>query len=92
MKFAPIVLAALAMACSKAPTLIDGSSAETFAQTIEEARRDLPIKDRLTFDAALHNPVGRRFSAGDLDEAIRQSYHGMTAAQVVADARARGIG
>ena len=37
-------------ACSKAPTIIDGSSPEVFAKSTEKARRDLPIKDRLTFD------------------------------------------
>ena len=53
---AALVALGLAVACSRAPTVIDGSSAEAFASTTEQARRDLPIKDRLTFDAALHNP------------------------------------
>jgi hypothetical protein len=86
-----ILLAALAMACSKAPTVIDGSSPESFAKSTEKARRDLPIKDRLTFDAALHSPGGLRFGNKDPEAMAREAYHGMSAADVVADARARGI-
>ena len=81
----------LGAACSKAPTVIDGSSPEAFAETTEKARRDLPIKDRLTFDAALRNSGGLRFSIRDSDAAAREAYHGMTAFDVVADAKARGI-
>lgn len=88
-----VALAAVALlaACSKAPTVIDGSSPEAFAETTEDARRDLPIKDRLTFDAALHNPGGLRFGNKDAEAMTREAYHGMTAFDVVADARARGI-
>ena len=81
----------LAVACSKAPTIIDGSSPELFAKTTEKARRDLPVKDRLTFDAALRNTGGLRFSTKDPETQAREAYHGMTAFDVVADARARGI-
>lgn len=81
----------LAMACSKAPTIIDGSSPAAFAKTTEKARRDLPIKDRLTFDAAMRNTGGQRFSNNDREAMAREAYHGMTAFDVVADARARGI-
>ena len=81
----------LAAACSKAPTIIDGSSPQTFAETTEKARRDLSIKDRLIFDAALRNPGGRRYSSKDIEAVAREAYHGMTAADVVGDARARGI-
>ena len=86
-------LAALALlaACSRDPIVIDGSSPESFARTTEKARRDLPIKDRLTFDAALRNPGGPRFSTKDLEGAARESYHDMTAFDVVADAKARGL-
>lgn len=80
-----------ALACSKAPTVVDGSTLETFAKTTEQARRDLPIKDRLTFDAALRNPGGLRYSTKDPDTMARQAFHGMTAFDVVADAKARGI-
>lgn len=77
--------------CSQAPTVIDGTSPATFATTTEQARRNLPIKDRLTFDAALRNPGGRSYANSDQEAMARQAYHGMTAFDVVADARARGI-
>ena len=81
----------LAAACSKAPTVIDGSSPAAFVETTERARRDLPIKDRLTFDAALKNSGGLRYSTKDPEAVARSAYNGMTAFDVVADARARGI-
>ena len=84
------VLAVLS-ACSKAPTVIDGTTPETFEQSTEKARRDLPIKDRLLFDAALKNPGGRRYGNNDMQSLAREAYSGMTAFDVVADARARGI-
>lgn len=86
-----LVIAAFIAGCSKTPTIIDGSSPQAFEQSIEKARRDLPIKDRLTFDAALRNPGGPRYSTKDLEALSRQAYHGMTAFDVVADAKARGI-
>ena len=82
---------ALAAACSKAPTIIDGSSPEVFAKTTEKARRDLPIRDRLIFDAAMHNPGGMRYGNKDPDSMAREAYHGMTAKDVIEDANARGI-
>ncbi len=81
----------LLAACSKAPTVIDGSTPETFAKTTERARRDLPIKDRLIFDTAIRTIGGRRHANNDPDAMARQTFHGMTAADVVADAEARGI-
>ena len=93
MRFLPVLmLIALLGACSKELTVIDGSSERAFEKTTEKARRDLPIKDRLTFDAALHNPGGVGFgNRGDTAAAARQAYGGMTAVDVVADARVRGI-
>lgn len=87
------VFAALALlaACSNAPTIIDGTSPAAFSKTTEKARRDLAIKDRLAFDAALRNPGGRRYGQNDIEALARQAYHGMNAHDVVADARARGI-
>ena len=81
----------LAAACTKAPTVIDGSSPQAFAETTEKARRDLPIKERLTFDAALRNPGGRRYVDRDVEATAREAFNGMTAFEVVADAKARGI-
>ena len=92
MKWLPAIAAlAVLAACSNTPTVIDGTSAESFAKTTEKARRDLPIKDRLTFDAALHNPGGVGFGRRDTAAASRQAYNGMTAVDVVEDARVRGI-
>ena len=88
-----VAFAALAIvaACSRAPTVIDGSSPAAFQDSTEKARRDLPIKDRLAFDAALRNPGGRRYGQNDVEALAREAYNGMTARDVVADARARGI-
>ena len=91
MRFAAALVALVLAACSRTPTVIDGSSPEAFAETTEQARRDLPIKERLIFDAALHNPGGLRFGAKDKQAMAREAYHGMTAFDVVADAEARGI-
>ncbi len=86
-----IAFAGLLAACSSDATIIDGSTPERFAQTTEKARRDLPIKDRLTFDAAINTVGGRRYADKDPDATARDLYNGMTAADVVADAHARGI-
>jgi hypothetical protein len=91
MKYRLFLFAALLAACTRTPTVIDGSTAETFAETTEDARRDLPIKDRLTFDAAIRTVGGRRYADNDPDALARQTVHGMTAAEVVADAHVRGI-
>jgi hypothetical protein len=81
-----LVLAAAALAaCDKDPVVIDGSTPGNFARTVEDARRDLPVKDRLAFDAALRTPPGKRIS-DNADEAAalaRNTYDGMTAAEVV---------
>ena len=92
MKWLPAIAAlAVLAACSNTPTVIDGTSVESFVKTTEMARRDLPIKERLTFDAAIHNPGGRRYGNNDIEGVAREAYHGMTAFDVVADAKARGI-
>jgi len=91
MKYRLLLMAALLAACSKTPTVIDGSTAETFAETTEDARRDLSIKDRLTFDAAIRTVGGRRYANNDPEAMARQTFHGMTAKDVVVDARLRGI-
>lgn len=86
------MLVAALTACSSAPpTIIDGSSPETFAATTEQARRDLGVRDRLTFDTALNTIGGRRHANNDPQAMARRTFGGMTAADVVADAHARGI-
>ena len=80
------ILAALALtACGKDPVVIDGSSPENFVETTEAARRDLPVADRLAFDTALKSPPGKRISDSEAEAAqvARQTYDGMTAAEVV---------
>lgn len=90
-RWAPLLAFAALAACSKAPTVLDGSSREAFDRTAQDARRDLSISDRLLFDAALKAPPGNRYSTKDPDRLKREAYDGMTAADVVADARARGM-
>ena len=89
MRFAGLAALALLSACAeREPTVIDGSSAEAFEQTTKQARRDLPDADRLLFDRALRTIGGRRHSA-DPEALARVTFDGMTAAEVVADQRAR---
>ena len=84
-------LAALSIAaCSEAePTVIDGSSPETFEVTTKQARRELPDADRLVFDRALRTVGGRWHGAPDEEGLARTTFDGMTAAQVVEDQKAR---
>ena len=86
----PVIALGIA-ACDRAPVVIDGSSPEAFAKTTEKARRDLPIRDRLTFDTAIRTVGGRRYADNDPDAMARQTFNGMTAVDVVEDAHARGI-
>jgi hypothetical protein len=88
---APLALALLLLAAceSRPPTLIDGSSAETFNKTTAAARRDLPDADRLDYDRALASVGTRRFGTGDPDALARTTFDGMTAEQVVKDYRDR---
>lgn len=86
-----IVIALCLAACTQKPTVIDGSTPEAFAATTEAARRDLSVRDRLTFDTALRSIGGRRYANNDPDALARQTFNGMTAADVVGDAHARGI-
>jgi hypothetical protein len=84
--FAALLLAA----CSaREPTVIDGSSADSYAKTVAAARRDLPDADRLAFDRAIKTVGGRRYATRDPDALARVTFNGMTAADVVADQRAR---
>jgi hypothetical protein len=80
----------LLAACTKPePVLIDGSSAQRFEQTAAEARRQLPDADRITFDRAIRTVGGRRHAERDQAALARLTFDGMTAAEVVADQRAR---
>ncbi len=84
------VLAAALVLCVAAcgnsqPTVIDGSSAQAFEETSQQARRDLPDADRLDYDTALKSPPGRRYgqSEAEVETLARDAYNGMTAREVV---------
>ncbi len=88
---AGMVVAVLLAACTEQSfVVIDGSSAVRFEQTSAEARRQLPDGDRIIFDQALRTIGGRRHSERDQAALARVTFDGMTAAEVVADQRARG--
>ena len=76
--------------CSEQPaTTIDGSSPDAFAQSIDAARRDLPVADRLQFDRAIATVPARRYGNRHPEAAARSAFDGMTAADVVAVERER---
>jgi len=80
----------LASACgvdASAPTVIDGSSAATFDQTLSPAKADLGPKDRLKFEAALSEFKARTFakanSRQEYQELLRKGLNGLTAPRIV---------
>jgi hypothetical protein len=82
--------AAFLAACSAEPaTIIDGSTEQCFEQTTAAARRELSIADRLEFDRALAGIPARRYADHDPTALRRRTFDGMTAAEVVAEQRAR---
>lgn len=86
----PLLALALLAGCGpSAPTVIDGTSQESFEQSAAMARRDLPAGDRLDFDRALATVPTRRFGASDADQLRRTTFDKMTAAEVVEDYRQR---
>ncbi len=90
MRFGAAFLGLLLMGCgSQEPVVIDGTSPQAFERTTAEARRELPDADRLLFDRALRTIGGRRHAERDPAALARVTFDGMTAAQVVADERAR---
>ena len=90
MRLAAAFLCVLLMGCgSQEPVVIDGSSPEAFERTTAQARRQLPDAERLLFDRAIRTVGGRRHAERDPAALARVTFDGMTAAQVVADERAR---
>ena len=83
------VLLLLAACGREEPVMIDGSSQHAFERTTAEARRQLPDAERLLFDRAIRTVGGRRMANRDPAALARVTFDGMTAAQVVADQRAR---
>ena len=90
MRAFPAALMLMLAACGKQDAVvIDGSSPKAFERTTAEARRQLPDADRLLFDRAMRTIGGRRHGERDPAALARVTFDGMTAAQVVADERAR---
>jgi hypothetical protein len=80
----------LATACGvgdSAPTVIDGSSAATFDQTLSAAKADLGPKDRVKFEAALSEFKARAFAKADSRQEyqmlLRKGLNGLTAPRIV---------
>jgi hypothetical protein len=86
------LLLALAACEQEQPVVIDGSSPQRFEQSTQAARRQLPDAERLQFDRALRTVGGRRMANRDAAALARLTFDGMTAAEVVADQRAREPG
>jgi hypothetical protein len=86
-----LVLSAIALAgCENTePVRIDGSTPEKFEETSWQARRDLPVADRIVFDRAIRTVGGRRHAVRDPEALARTTFDGMTAAEIVADQKAR---
>ena len=90
---AALMLVAGLAGCSDAPpTRIDGSSAAAFKLTTEQARRDLPVADRLMFDSAIATIPARRYANRDPAATARAAFDGLTAAEVVRSERDRSVG
>ena len=90
---AALGLAAGLACCSDAPpTRINGSSPDSFARTTEQARRDLPVADRLMFDSAIATVPARRYANQNPGATARAAFDGLTAAEVVRSERERSSG
>ena len=87
---AAALLLSLAACENEQPVVIDGSSQQAFETTAAAARRQLPDADRLIYDRALRTIGGRRHAVRDMAALARVTFDGMTAADVVADEKARG--
>ena len=88
----PAGLAMLALAgCEPAgePVTIDGSSEDAFVASAAAARAQLPMDDRLLFDRAINTVGGRSFRESDVEGLRRRTFDGMTAAEIVEDAKRR---
>lgn len=88
-RLATALLLMLAACEAREPTVIDGSSPQTFEESVEKARREIPDADRLVFDRAIRTVGGRRHANDDPDQLARTTFEGMTGEQVVEDQKAR---
>lgn len=89
-RWLPLLPILLLGACSGAdgPAVIDGSSAESFTETLAEAKRDLGPGERLKFEAALTEFRGQMFAKADnrqeYQRLVREGLDGLTAPAIVA--------
>ena len=91
-RFVSILAFALLAACGPGedgPTVIDGSSAEAFEQTLKEARSELGPKDRVKFEAALTEFRAQMFARADTRQdyqrLVREGMDGLTAQRIVTE-------
>jgi hypothetical protein len=89
-KSTPFLAFVLLSACSlgsEQPTVIDGSSASAFEQTLREAKGELGPRDRIKFEAALAEFRAQMFAkAGTRQEyqrLVRRGMNGLTAPLIV---------
>lgn len=85
-----IALAALLAACQADATgVIDGSTPDSYRDSLAAVRADLSPAQRLKFEAALKLVQASAFANADSREAmqarVRQKLDGRTAAEVIAD-------
>lgn len=72
----------------RAPTVIDGSSAAAFKESVSAARSELGPRDRIKFEAAMTAVRGKQFAAAadrrEYERRIRAALDGQTAPEIVA--------
>ncbi len=86
------LLAGLTCCSEQAATVVDGSSPAAFAASVEAARHDLPVTDRLAFDSAIASVPARRYADRDPAATARAAFDGLTAAEIVDGERERFTG
>ena len=70
------------------PTVIDGSSPDTFQETMQAARWELSPQERLKFEAAVNAVRAKQFARADnrqeYEQFVRRALDGRTAPDIVA--------
>jgi hypothetical protein len=84
----PLLLVA-ACGGNDAPTVIDGSSQESYERTLSEAKGELGPQDRLKFEAALAEFRAQMFAKADdrqeYKRMVREGMDGLTAPRIVTE-------
>ena len=89
-RFSPSLALLLLAACSAAdgPTIIDGSSQQSFKETFDAAKKDVGPRDRLKVEAALAEYRARTFAKADnraeFERMYRQGLDGLTLPAIAA--------